>query len=51
MPTPDRDTIGDIQRVSFSVTATKKQHQRLRGQLLAEPAIDVLLTFRDPEED
>ncbi len=51
LPPPDRDTIGDIQRVSFSLTATKKQHERLRGQLLAEPAIDVLLTFRDPEED
>jgi len=51
LPPPDRDTIGEIQRVSFSVTATRKQHERLRGQLLAEPAIDVVLTFRDPEED
>lgn len=47
----ERDTIGELQRVSFAVTATKKQHERLRGQLLAEPAIDALLTFRDPEED
>jgi putative Mg2+ transporter-C (MgtC) family protein len=47
----DRDTIGELQRVSFSLTATKKQHQRLRTQLLAEPSVDAVLTFRDPEED
>jgi putative Mg2+ transporter-C (MgtC) family protein len=47
----DRDTIGELQRLSFAVIATKKQHERLRGKLLAEPAIDKLLTFRDPEEE
>jgi hypothetical protein len=45
------DTIGQLERVSFPLTATNKQHERLRGTLLAEPAIDSLLTFRDPEED
>ena len=48
---PERDTIGAIERVSFCLTATKKQHEKLRDQLRAEPAIDALLTFRDPEED
>jgi hypothetical protein len=33
------------------MTVTKKQHERLRGRLLAEPGIDKLLTFRDLEED
>jgi putative Mg2+ transporter-C (MgtC) family protein len=47
----ERDMIGDLQRISFSLSATKKQHERLHGKLLAEPAIDALLTFRDPEED
>ncbi len=47
----DRDAIGELQRVSFPLTATKRQHERLRTKLLAEPAIDTLLTFRDPEED
>jgi putative Mg2+ transporter-C (MgtC) family protein len=51
LPTPDRDTIGELQRVSFSLNATKKQHERLRSHLMAEPAIDALFTFRDPEED
>ncbi len=47
----ERDAIGEIQRISFAVIATNKQHERLRGRLLAEPSIDALLTFRDPEED
>ena len=46
-----RDSIGAMQRVSFSLSATNKQHERLRGKLLGQPAIDALLTFRDPEED
>jgi len=45
------NVIGDLQRVSFTITATKRQHERLRGRLLSEPAIDALLNFRDPEED
>ncbi|MBS1803396.1 MAG: MgtC/SapB family protein [Acidobacteria bacterium] len=43
--------IGDLQRVTFNVIATKKQHDRLHGKLLSEPGIDALLNFRDPEED
>jgi putative Mg2+ transporter-C (MgtC) family protein len=45
------DTIGELQRVSFSLSATKKQHEQLRGRLLDRPGIDALFTFRDPEED
>jgi putative Mg2+ transporter-C (MgtC) family protein len=45
------DAIGELQRVCFTITATKKEHEHLRGRLLAEPAIDKLLSFRDPEED
>jgi putative Mg2+ transporter-C (MgtC) family protein len=47
----ERDAIGELQRVSFALTATKKQHELLRGKLLGEPAIGSLFTFRDPEED
>lgn len=47
----ERDAIGDLQRVSWSLTATKRQHERIRTKLLAEPCIDALFTFRDPEED
>jgi putative Mg2+ transporter-C (MgtC) family protein len=47
----ERDAIGELQRVTFVLTTTKKHHEQLRGKLLAEPAIDSLFTFRDPEED
>jgi len=47
----ERDAIGVLQRVSFYLSATQKQHERLRGRLLAETAIEALHTYRDPEED
>ena len=47
----ERDAIGDLQRVSFAVTCTKRRHERLGAKLRTEPAIEALLTFRDPEED
>jgi putative Mg2+ transporter-C (MgtC) family protein len=47
----ERDAIGELQRVSFAVIATNRQHQHLKEKLRAEPAIETLLTFRDPEED
>src|SRR5215469_14868104 len=43
--------IGDLQRISFTIIATKRQHERIRGKLQSEPAIAKLLNFRDPEED
>lgn len=45
------DAIGKLQRVSFSLSATSKQHERLRGKLLGKPGIDALFTFRSSEED
>jgi putative Mg2+ transporter-C (MgtC) family protein len=47
----DRDSIGELDRVSFGLTTTKRRHERLHVQLMAEPHIDKLLTFRDPEEE
>ncbi len=47
----EQDTIGEVQRVSFPLTATKKQHERLHAKLLTEPAISALMTFRDSEDD
>ena len=35
----------------LSLVRHQEQHERLHAKLLAEPAIDALLTFRDPEED
>lgn len=47
----DSDSIGALQRISFSVTATKRRHELMAAHLRAEASIDVLKTFRDPEED
>jgi len=47
----ERDAIGELQRLSFTVIATKREHERLHAQLQSEPAIDDLKTFRDLEED
>jgi putative Mg2+ transporter-C (MgtC) family protein len=47
----ERDSIGELQRVSWSLTATKRKHESIHSRLLAEPCIDAILTFRDPEED
>jgi len=47
----ERDSVGELQRISFALTTTKKKHEKLRGELQTEQAIHTLLTFRDPEED
>ncbi len=47
----ETDTIGELQRISFPIAATKRQHERLRAELRARPDIDKLFTFRDPEDD
>jgi putative Mg2+ transporter-C (MgtC) family protein len=47
----ENDAIGSLRRVTFTLTATKTRHQRIHADLLAQPAIDLLLTFHDPEEE
>jgi putative Mg2+ transporter-C (MgtC) family protein len=47
----EANTIGNTQRVTFPLNATGNQHKRLHRQLLTEPGISGLLSFRDPEED
>lgn len=47
----ERDSIGDLQRVSFVLMTTAKKHVELRDYLKREPAIELVHTFRDPEED
>jgi putative Mg2+ transporter-C (MgtC) family protein len=47
----EKDAIGALQRVCFSLTATRRRHQRIHANLQAQPSIESLLTFHDPEED
>jgi putative Mg2+ transporter-C (MgtC) family protein len=44
-------SVGDLQRVTFPLAATNRQHERLRRQLPTQPGISNLFTFRDPEDD
>jgi putative Mg2+ transporter-C (MgtC) family protein len=47
----EQQTIGDLNRISFSLSTTRSGHERLLAALNAAPAIDEVLTFRDPEDD
>lgn len=47
----ERSPIGTLQRISFSVTATKRRHERMQAHLRTEPTIETLKTYRDPEQD
>jgi len=47
----ETNTIGNTQRVTFPLNATGNQHKRLHSQLVTEPGISGLLSFRDPEDD
>ena len=45
------EPVGTVERVRFSLTATRRAHERLKADLRSKEPIEKLLTFRDPEED
>ena len=47
----ETNAIAHTQRVTFPLNASSSQHKRLHSQLLTEPGISGLLSFRDPEDD
>lgn len=47
----EKSNIGELNRLSFSVAASHKGHERLLAFLNASPPIDEVLTFVDPEDD
>jgi hypothetical protein len=47
----DRDNIAGIERVSFILKTTAKQHERLLNQLRASDEADQVVMFPDPEEE
>jgi putative Mg2+ transporter-C (MgtC) family protein len=51
MTVQDRDNIAGMERVSFTVTATRKTHGRLLNELRASDATDQVVMFRDTEEE
>lgn len=48
---PEKDSIAQMQRVTFSTLATLRQHQALTTTLRGSPAVTQLLTYRDVEDD
>ena len=47
----ESDAIGSVERICFPLAATRRQHERLRTELMAGHDIDQLFAFRDPEDD
>jgi hypothetical protein len=43
--------IGELQRASFQLATTRRQHERLKTALNGRPNIDKLFTFREQEDD
>jgi putative Mg2+ transporter-C (MgtC) family protein len=47
----ERDNIGGLERVSFTVVATKPVHKHLLAELRASDATDEVVVFRDADEE
>jgi putative Mg2+ transporter-C (MgtC) family protein len=47
----ERDTLGGLQRVTFTISASDARHKRLLGELNASPDTEKVVAFRDEEED
>lgn len=47
----DRDNVAGMERVSFSVVATRRAHARILSDLRASDAADQVVAFRDTEDE
>jgi len=47
----ERDTVGAVERVTFTVSTSRSRHQRLLAELVESDATDKVTAFRDEEED
>ena len=47
----ERDKLGDMERVTFAVSASRARHKQLLAELIASDATDHVTAFRDEEED
>jgi putative Mg2+ transporter-C (MgtC) family protein len=46
-----RDRLGELERVTFSISASKVKHRQLLAELVAGDATDKVIAFSDDEED
>jgi putative Mg2+ transporter-C (MgtC) family protein len=51
MTVQDRDNVAGMERVSFGITATRREHVRLLHELRESDATDQVVVFRDTEEE
>jgi putative Mg2+ transporter-C (MgtC) family protein len=47
----DRDKLGALERVTFTISASSARHKQLLAELIASDATDKVVAFRDEEED
>jgi putative Mg2+ transporter-C (MgtC) family protein len=47
----ERENLGDLERMTFVIKATRRKHQILIGELRAKDATDQVMVFNDPEEE
>jgi putative Mg2+ transporter-C (MgtC) family protein len=47
----ERDKLGDMERVTFTVSASSARHKQLLAELIASNATDHVSAFRDEDED
>lgn len=47
----EQQSIGELNRLCFSLSTSRRGHDKLLAALHSAPAIDEVLTFRDPEDD
>ena len=47
----EHDTIGEMQRIAFPMTMTHRAHLDMQRILQREPSIDVVMAFRDVEDE
>ena len=47
----ENQPVGHMQRLLFSISATRRSHQRLEAAMSTSPEIEKVLTFRDTEDE
>jgi putative Mg2+ transporter-C (MgtC) family protein len=47
----DRDKLGAVERVTFTISASSSRHARLLAELNASGATQKVVSFRDEEEE
>jgi putative Mg2+ transporter-C (MgtC) family protein len=47
----ERDTVGTLERVTFTISASSQRHKLMLAELQASDATDQVMSFRDEEEE